>query len=88
MVEMLACQSCAMPLEVEEVIGTNSDGSKNHDYCRHCFSDGEFVDPSLTLESQMDKLAKMAVANMGMEESSALEMAENILPHLKRWKGQ
>lgn len=26
------CQSCAMPLN-DELLGTNSDGSKNEDYC-------------------------------------------------------
>ena len=37
------CQSCAMPLYNDEVLGTNADGSKNEDYCIYCFKDGEFT---------------------------------------------
>jgi len=31
------CQSCAMPMNKEEDFGTNADGSKNEEYCTHCF---------------------------------------------------
>lgn len=30
------CQSCRMPMDREELFGTNADGSKNADYCMHC----------------------------------------------------
>ena len=32
-----------MPLEGMESHGSNADASKNMDYCRHCFKDGEFT---------------------------------------------
>ena len=28
------CQSCGMPTNVNEQLGTNSDGSINNDYCK------------------------------------------------------
>jgi len=31
--EKIFCQSCAMPLEKEEMFATEMDGSKNQDYC-------------------------------------------------------
>ncbi len=36
MEEKKFCQSCGMPL-VEEILGTNADGSKNEDYCVYCY---------------------------------------------------
>ena len=40
--EMKFCQSCGMPL-TEDVLGTNTDGSKNEDYCMYCYKDGKFL---------------------------------------------
>ena len=41
MEKVLVCQSCGMPIEKDEIIGTNADGSKNNDYCVYCFKDGK-----------------------------------------------
>ena len=30
------CQSCAMPLTADDMLGTNADGSVNEDYCKWC----------------------------------------------------
>ena len=38
------CQSCGMPIENNEQLGTNKDGSINQDYCKYCFDKGEFVE--------------------------------------------
>lgn len=37
MEKVLVCQSCGIPIEKDEIIGTNADGSKNNDYCVYCF---------------------------------------------------
>lgn len=34
------CQSCGMPLQKNEELGTNHDGSKNEEYCCYCYKDG------------------------------------------------
>ena len=31
------CQSCAMPLTEESLLGTNADGTKNGEYCIYCY---------------------------------------------------
>ena len=31
------CQSCGMPLQKNEELGTNHDGSKNEEYCCYCY---------------------------------------------------
>lgn len=30
------CQSCGMPLQNQDELGTNSDGSRNEEYCCYC----------------------------------------------------
>lgn len=36
------CQCCAMMMQDDDH-GTNADGSINEDYCKYCFSDGQFT---------------------------------------------
>ena len=38
------CQSCGMPMASDDLCGTNADGSANFDYCKYCYTDGEFID--------------------------------------------
>ncbi|WP_373840947.1 zinc ribbon domain-containing protein, partial [Bacteroides heparinolyticus] len=40
--EQQFCQSCGMPLAADNK-GTNSDGSRNEDYCIYCYKDGKFT---------------------------------------------
>ncbi|MBU0672158.1 MAG: zinc ribbon domain-containing protein [Candidatus Margulisbacteria bacterium] len=79
------CQSCSMPLRREEDLGTNADGSKNQEYCHFCYKDGKFTDGVITMEQKIEKLVGMA-AKMNISEAQARQMAQNILPNLKRWK--
>ena len=38
------CQCCGMPMgNTDELYGTNTDGSKNTEYCKYCFENGEFT---------------------------------------------
>ena len=34
--EKRICQSCAMPIESDDQLGTEKDGSINQDYCKYC----------------------------------------------------
>jgi hypothetical protein len=36
------CVACNMPLTKAEDFGTNSDGSRNEQYCCHCMQGGNF----------------------------------------------
>ena len=45
------CQSCGMPLQKNEELGTNHDGSKNEEYCCYCYKDGAF-----TMDCTMDQM--------------------------------
>lgn len=80
------CQSCGMPMQNERDFGTNEDNSKNEEYCHFCFKNGDFTDSGITMEQKINQLVEIAVAQMNMTEMDAREMAEKILPTLKRWK--
>jgi hypothetical protein len=74
-----------MPLQKKEDFGTNASGSKNEEYCFHCFQNGEFLDEGITLQEKINKNVKFAV-QMGMFEDEARKLASEVLPKLKRWK--
>ena len=39
----LICQCCGMPLNEDSLISRETDGSYNEDYCKRCYTNGEFV---------------------------------------------
>ena len=39
----LVCQCCGMPLSEDSMISHEPDGSFNEDYCKWCYTDGEFT---------------------------------------------
>lgn len=81
------CQCCAMPMgAANEMYGTNTDGSKNEDYCKYCFTNGEF-----TSNATMDEMIEFCVPHMTaahpeIGEADAREMMRKFFPALKRWK--
>ena len=78
------CQSCSMPLTNNDLLGTEKDGSKNHEYCKYCYQDGGFVNADMTLQ-QMRSFIEVKMKEMSIDPATT-EMAVNSLPYLKRWK--
>jgi hypothetical protein len=78
------CQSCSMPLDKPELLGTEKDGSPSNEYCKYCYQNGEFTSPGLTLDEMKDRMTRMMDKENLPED--ILEAAINRLPHLKRWK--
>jgi hypothetical protein len=79
-----------MPLENDEMKGTNKDGSRSDDYCAYCFADGAF-----TREMTMEEMIRLNIqyldewiARTGVEMTGeeAIEQLRVYLPTLKRWK--
>ncbi len=80
------CQSCAMPLESDELYGTNADGSKNEDYCIYCFKDGQFTS-DMSMEEMMNFcIEKMVEIHPEIDEKQAKDMMIEVFPKLKRWE--
>ena len=78
------CQSCAMPMPDKELYGTNKDGSKNEDYCKYCYVNGEFTD-NVSMEEYIEMCSQFG-EQAGMTNEQMREYCEKIFPTLKRWK--
>ncbi len=84
MEERKICQSCSLPLDSPELLGTEKDGSPSAAYCKYCYRKGEFTNPGITLDEMKERMSKM----MDREKLPAdiVEAAISRLPHLKRWR--
>lgn len=79
------CQSCGMPLKKDEKGGgSNADGTKNKMYCSHCYENGEFKMPDITVE-EMQELAKEKIRKVGFPRFLTGFLTVGI-PKLERWK--
>jgi hypothetical protein len=80
------CQSCGMPLSKDDDFGTNTNGSKNEEYCAYCYKDGKFT-RDITMDGMIDICVPFMVeANKDMTEEQARKSMLEWFPTLKRWK--
>ena len=78
----LICQCCGMPLE-DASISREPDGAFNEEYCKWCYSDGNFA------YSSMEELTDFLVGHMSNEQfppEKAREYFSAMLPTLNHWK--
>lgn len=78
------CQSCGMPIESNDQMGTNKDGSINNDYCKYCYKDGEFID-KVTMEEYIN-MCSLYGKQAGMTNDEMKQYCTKLFPTLKRWK--
>lgn len=79
------CQSCGMPMKRDEKGGGSElDGSKSVKYCSHCYENGEFTSPNITV-TEMQKLVEDKIREFGFPRFLAKFFTKNI-PSLERWK--
>ena len=87
MENLIHCQSCGMPMSEAGHYGKNADGSKNEEYCCHCYPAGEFANPNETLEEMIENCIPFIVeGGVCPDNESARKMLAEFLPTLKRWK--
>jgi len=82
----IICQSCAMPIEQDEMKGTNADGSKSNEYCNYCYQNGKF-----TSEATMEEMIEICIpptikVGVYKDEKSARDSMLAFFPSLNRWK--
>lgn len=77
------CQSCAMPMPEDSVLGANADGSLNEDYCKYCYDNGGFV-KDVTME-EFIKICSQFGEQAGMTKEQMADHCRKIFPSLKRW---
>ena len=64
--------------------GTESDGSRSTRYCSHCYQNGAFTQPDMTLD-QMHELVLAKLVSLHFPLPLAKLMTRN-LAQLERWK--
>ena len=81
-----SCQSCGMPLKKDPAGGgTEADGTKSPMYCSHCYRNGGFTEPEMTVEGMQD-LVRGKLKDMGFPGFVASLFTRGI-PKLERWRG-
>ncbi len=80
----LVCQCCGMPLNDDGMISKEPDGSFNEDYCKWCYSDGEFA------YQTKDKLLDYLIGHMpnpdNLPDDKRRTQYDGYLSQLKHWK--
>ena len=79
--QKLICQCCGMPLD-DNSMSKEPDGSFNEEYCKWCYTDGNFV------YTDLDELTNFLVGHMSNENwpaEQARAFFEEQLPKLKYW---
>ena len=80
----LYCQCCGMPLNEDSMISREPDKSFNEDYCKWCYSDGEFL--YKTINSLLDFLVKNMPNPQNLSDNERRQSFEDHLLQLKHWK--
>ena len=76
----LICQCCGMPLEDDDIIGHNHDGSFNEDYCKWCYADGTYTYNDMDdLIEVMERYGAYNAANLDGGTSSVLVVGDTIV---------
>ncbi|MBD5165232.1 zinc ribbon domain-containing protein [Helicobacter sp.] len=79
------CQSCGMPIDSEEQLGRNQDGSINLDYCKYCYENGDFID-KVSMQEYI-QMCSLYGAQAGMSNEQMRQYCTKLFPTLKRWQG-
>lgn len=78
------CQSCSMKMGKDDY-GHNSDGSRNTDYCKYCFPNGNFGKDE-TMEEMIESCIPFWVEDGECKTpEEARERMRKLFPTLKRW---
>jgi Putative zinc ribbon domain len=81
------CQSCGMPLSADfGNYGTDAAGSPVSEYCMFCFKEGAFTNPDQTVQEMIASSIENMTGDIGMPVEQATQLANNVIPSLKRWQ--
>lgn len=78
----LICQCCGMPLD-DTTISRETDGAFNEEYCKWCYTDGQFVYTDL---AQLTDFLVGHMANENWPPEQVRTYLEAMLPKLRHWQ--
>lgn len=81
----LVCQCCGMPLEEDTLLSREPDGEINEEYCKWCYTDGEFV---YTSRAQLTDFLVAHMANDSWKPEQVRAYLDELLPQLAHWQEQ
>jgi len=82
------CQSCYMPIKKDHNKGTEADKSLSPMYCYHCYENGKFTDPNLTLNEMQTQTLKLMQEKMPISSKLFGKTYTKKLAKLARWNKQ
>jgi len=77
------CQSCGMPINDPSLHGTETEGGWSCQYCHYCYQNGQFTQPTMTLE-EMQYNVRCRMEDKHLPETLINTAVEN-LHCLNRW---
>lgn len=80
----LICQCCGMPLE-DSILSREPDSSINEDYCKWCYTNGEFTYSNL--QSLIDFCVEQ-ISSVSFPPEQARAYLEGFLPTLRHWSAR
>ena len=80
----LVCQCCGMPLDQDDMVSREADGSFNEDYCKWCYSDGSFAYKSK--DSLLDFLVSHMPNPENLSDDERRRQYDRYLSQLKHWR--
>lgn len=80
----LICQCCGMPLNEDDMISREPDGSFNEDYCKWCYADGRFAYDSKA--GLLDFLISHMPNPDNVSDAERRSQYDMYLSQLKYWK--
>jgi hypothetical protein len=77
-----------MPLTKPEDFGTDPAGYRVNDFCRHCYGNGVFTEPDISMQAMEDRCVSVMDSQGIMPASQARALMAEVLPRLKRWRSR
>ena len=82
---MEICQSCMQRMNAPADHGTDADESLSEEYCSHCWRDGAFTEPTLTMEEVITRRLPM-MGNIVVDPNQGRALLTDWIAALKRWQ--
>lgn len=76
-----------MPMETDNLRGTEADATLSRHYCILCYENGEFTKPEINMD-EMKQLVKVRIDNMRIPSELKLDLiklSEKLIPEMTRW---
>jgi len=77
-----------MPMGRAEDFGTEADGTPSKDYCTHCYRNGVFTQPGISIEEMAAFGARIFSEMYAIPPEKAAAFVREQLSCLKRWAGR